>query len=149
MTAYRHTQRAPLCFLVYALAMILFVMGTAWRSETPILWTFSITGFLTLVLAASFHYLTVEDQGERLSICFGPVPLFRRSMKYEDIMSAEVGRTTILDGWGIHMSLQGGWVWNLWGRDCVVIRFKNGGRLRVGTDDADNLASYIQRRLLG
>ncbi len=22
----------------------------------------------------------------------------------------------MLDGWGIHMSLGGGWVWDLWGR---------------------------------
>jgi len=126
--------------------MILLVMGTAWRSETPILWTLSITGLLSLVLAVSFHHLTVADQGDRLSISFGPVPLFRRSVKYEDIVSAEVGRTTILDGWGIHLSLRGGWVWNLWGRDCVVIRFKNGGTLRVGTDDADNLALFIAQK---
>lgn len=127
--------------------MILLVMGTAWRSETPILWALSITGFLSLVLAASFHDLTVADQGDRLSISFGPVPLFRRSVKYEDIVSAEVGRTTVHDGWGIHLSLQGGWVWNLWGRDCVVIRFKNGGTLRVGTDDADNLAFFVAQKV--
>jgi len=48
--------------------------------------------------------------------------LFRRTIRYDDIISAEIGRTTILDGWGIHMSLRGGWVWNLWGRDCVVLQ---------------------------
>jgi hypothetical protein len=37
-----------------------------------------------------------------------------------DIGSVEIGRTLHLDGWGIHMSVRGGWVWNLWGRDCVV-----------------------------
>ncbi len=40
----------------------------------------------------------------------GPIPLFRRSVKYEDIISVEIGRTTILDGYGIHKSLRGGWV---------------------------------------
>lgn len=146
MTAYRHTQRAPLCLLVYALAVTLLVLGWLWRHETPILYVFSIAGLMILVLAASFHHLTVENQGDRLSISFGPIPMFRRPVKYEDIKRAEVGRTTILDGWGIHMSLRGGWVWNLWGRDCVVLRLKR-GTLRVGTDDAENLVAFLRKRI--
>ncbi len=145
---YRHTQRAPLCLLLYSLAVVLFVVGWFLESVPPIHILYPPLGLLLLVLAASFQYLTVEDRGERLSISFGPIPLFRRSVKYEDIVSAEVGRTTILDGWGIHLSLRGGWVWNLWGRDCVVVRLKNGGTLRLGTDDAETLAHFIQHRIL-
>ena len=142
MTSYRHTQRAPLCLLIYSLAITLLVLGWVLQNEPTIRFVFPPTGLLMLALAASFHHLTVEDQGDRLSISFGPLPLFRRSVKYEEIVSVEVGRTTILDGWGIHMSLRGGWVWNLWGRDCVVLRLKR-GVLRVGTDDAENLARFI------
>jgi hypothetical protein len=50
-----------------------------------------------------------------LVIRFGPIPLFRRTVRYADIQKVEVGRTLILDGWGIHFSIRGGWVWNLWG----------------------------------
>lgn len=145
MTTYHHTQRAPLCLMVYALAVIFVGLGWVLQDEPPIRWLFPPIGLLILILAASFHYLTVHDQGDRLSISFGPIPLFRRSVKYRDIESAEVGRTTILDGWGIHMSLRGGWVWNLWGRDCVVLRLKR-GTLRVGTDDAENLARFIEHK---
>ena len=144
MNTYRHTQRAPLCLLLYALAVVLFVVGWLLHDVPPFRFLYPP---LILVLAVSFHHLTVEDQGDRLSISFGPIPLFRRSVKYDDIISPDVGRTTILDGWGIHVSLRGGWVWNLWGRDCVVIRFKNGGTLRVGTDDADNLAGIIAQTI--
>jgi hypothetical protein len=45
----------------------------------------------------------------------------------------------------IHYSIRGGLVWNLWGRDCVVVHFKNGGVLRIGTDDAENLADFLKR----
>ncbi|MEI6541074.1 MAG: hypothetical protein WCO86_16350, partial [Planctomycetota bacterium] len=72
--------------------------------------------------------------------------LFRRSIKYADIISAEIGRTTVLDGWGIHMSPRGGWVWNLWGRDCVVLQHRK-GILRVGTDDAGNLAAFLNQKI--
>jgi hypothetical protein len=95
----------------------------------------------------AFHHLTVADQGDRLAIRFGPVPLFGRTVCYADIEKVEVGRTLILDGWGIHYSIRGGWVWNLWGRDRVVVHFKNGGTLRVGTDDAENLARFLNGKV--
>ena len=139
--------RAPLCLLVYSLAVVFLVLGLAMNTEPPIPWLFPPIGVFMLVLAASFHHLTVEDQVDRLSVSFGPVALFRRSIQYDDIISAEIGRTTILDGWGIHMSLRGGWAWNLWGRDCVVIHFKTGGVLRIGTDDAENLARVLRSKV--
>jgi hypothetical protein len=40
---------------------------------------------------------------------------------------------------------RGGWVWNIWGYDCVVIRMKR-GTLRVGTDDADGLVEFLRSR---
>ncbi len=90
--------------------------------------------------------MTVADAGDRLTIRFGPLPLFRRSVRYDLIDSVEVGKTTFLDGWGIHMSLRGGWVWNLWGWDCVVLQLRK-GTLRVGTDDAENLARFVESKI--
>lgn len=145
--AYRHTQRAPLCLLLYALALIFMAIGFFVDGVPPIRLMFPLLSLLMLVFAASFHHLTVNDNGDRLSISFGPIPLFRRSVRYEDIKTAEIGRTTFLDGWGIHMSLRGGWVWNLWGRDCVVVRFKKGGVLRIGTDDEVNLTAFLSDQI--
>jgi hypothetical protein len=129
------------------LALVFLVLGLVMNTEPPIPWLFPPIGLLMLVLAASFHHVTVEDQVDRLSVSFGPIPLFRRSIRYEDMISAEIGRTTILDGWGIHMSLRGGWVWNLWGRDCVVLQLRK-GILRVGTDDAVNLADFLSQMII-
>ena len=143
---YQHTQRAPLCLVVYAMAVLFLVLSWALRSEPVIQWVFPPVGLLILVLAPSIHHLTVEDQGDRLAISFGPIRLFRRSVSYENIESAEIGRTAILEGWGIHMSFRGGWVWNIWGRDCVVLRLRK-GTLRVGTDDAAGLAEFLNARL--
>lgn len=145
-SSYRHVQHAPLCLLLYVLAVVFFVLGWVLNTEPPIPWLFPPIGLVMLILAASFHHLTVEDQVNRLSISFGPIPLFRRSIRYDDIISAEIGRTTFLDGWGIHWSLRGGWVWNLWGRDCVVLHLRK-GILRVGTDDATNLADFLNQKI--
>jgi hypothetical protein len=145
---YSHTQTAPLCLLIYALATVFLALGWFVQDAPPIPWLFPPIGLLMLVIAASFHHLTVEDQGDVLSVRFGPIPLFRKTVQYSDIVSAEVGRTLLLDGLGIHMSIRGGWVWNIWGRDCVVVHFRNGGTLRIGTDDAEILAGFLQSRVV-
>ena len=36
--------------------------------------------------------------------------------------------------------------WNLWGRDYVVVHRKK-GVLRIGTDDAENLAGFLRKRI--
>ncbi|MFO1043285.1 MAG: hypothetical protein U0941_15940 [Planctomycetaceae bacterium] len=146
---YSHTQNAPLCLLIYALAAVFLALGWFVQDAPPIPWLFPPIGVLMLVIAASFHHLTVEDQGDVLSVRFGPIPSFRKTVKYADIVKVEVGRTLLLDGLGIHMSIRGGWVWNLWGRDCVVIGFKNGSTLRIGTDDAENLAGFLEETISG
>ncbi|MDB4650408.1 hypothetical protein OAE37_01460 [Pirellulaceae bacterium] len=128
------------------MAILFFVLVGVLRDETVIQWVFPPVGVLMLCLAGSFHHLKVEDQGEQLSIRFGPLPLFRRSVKYENIVSVKKGRTTILDGWGIHMSAGGGWVWNLWGRDCVVFQLRH-GILKLGTDDVEQLIEFLMTRL--
>jgi hypothetical protein len=140
---YSHTQKAPLCWLVYALAVVFLALGWFAPDAPPLPWLFPPIGLLMLVVAASLHHLTVEDQGDVLSVRFGPIPLFRRTVPYSDIVKVEVGRTLILDGWGIHMSIRGGWVWNLWGRDCVVLHLKK-GTLRIGTNDPETLQRFLQ-----
>jgi len=146
-SSYKHVQPAPLCLLLYALFVVFFVLGWVLKNEQPFPWFFPAIGLVVLILAAAFHHLTVEDQVDRLSVSFGPIPLFCRTIRYDDIISAEIGRTSILDGWGIHWSLRGGWVWNIWGRDCVVVRFKKGAMLRIGTDDAMCLAAFLSDRI--
>ena len=142
---YRHTQRAPLCLLIYTPGIILLIMGFVLHNEPGIRWIFPIVGTLVVVLAASFHHLTAEDGGDQLSIAFGPVPLFRRTIRYEDIESVELDRTTLIEGWGIHLSPRGGWVWNLWGRDCIALKLKK-GTLRIGTDDPEGLTGFLNER---
>lgn len=146
-SGYSHTQKAPLCLLIYALAAVFLALGYFVQDAPPIQWLFPPIGLLMLALAASIHHLTVEDQGDVLAIRFGPVPLFRRTVRYADIEKVEVGRTLLLDGWGIHLSIRGGWVWNLWGRACVVVHFKNGGTLRIGTDDAEMFAEFLRGKV--
>ncbi len=143
---YSHTQKAPLCLILYGSALACIVL-TWMVGDTMGIYIAGGVGLLIALLAPAFHHLSVVDQGDVLAIRFGPVPLSRRTVRYTDIEKVEVGRTLILEGWGIHYSIRGGWVWNLWGRDCVAVHFKNGGVLRIGTDDAGNLARSLEGKI--
>ena len=91
-------------------------------------------------------YLTIRDEDEFLALRFGPLPILRKKIRYADITSIEVGRTSILDGWGIHYVPFRGWTYNIWGFTCVRLTL---GRktVRVGTDDAEELAKMISEKI--
>jgi len=145
ITTYRHTQRGPWWLVVFILGVVFLASG--WLAPLAptriVLWVCGLTMF---PLGASLRHLTVEDAGDHLSVAFGPLRVFRKRVWYDDIVQFEKGKTTWLDGWGIHMSLRGGWVWNMWGFDCIVLRLKQ-GISRVGTDDPDGLLDLLRRRL--
>jgi len=141
---YSHTQTAPLCLILYASALLCFALAVG-VGDTPGDYIAAAVGGVLTLLGPAVHHLEVEDRGDRLAVRFGPLPLLRRSVRYTDIVTVEVGRTLVLDGWGVHYSLRGGWVWNLWGRDCVVVRLRN-GVLRIGTDDAENLTRFLETK---
>lgn len=143
--AYQHTQWAPLCLILYALAVLQFVYAWMLPHQPSTPWLLVPIGMLMLILAACFHYLRVTDLGDSLLVRFGPLPLFRRVVRYDDIVSVELGRSSLLDGWGIHWRPKRGWIWNVWGRDCVVLRMKQ-ETLWIGSDDAQNLAAFLQTR---
>ena len=60
-SGYSHTQKAPLCLLIYALAIVFLALGYFVQDAPPIPWLFPPIGVLMLVVAASFHNLSVED----------------------------------------------------------------------------------------
>lgn len=144
MLAYQHTQRGPWWLVLVLLAVTFFTVG--WFSPLlPMQIGFTILGLLIAILVVGFVDLTVEDEGDHLQIRFGPVPLFRRRVRYDEIQAVAPGRTTLLDGWGIHWNPMSGWVWNLWGRDCVVLHLRR-GKLKIGTDDRQGLIELLRSK---
>ncbi len=145
-TTYSHTQESPLCLILFGSSIPFFVLAWLAREQPIVVEIMIVAGLLLVLVGLAFHHLTVEDEGDRLAIRFGPLPFLETSVRYADIQQVEVGHTTILDGWGIHRNPWHGWVWNLWGRDCVVIH-RQQGVLRVGSDDTENLAEFLKVKM--
>ena len=145
---YEHTQRAPLYLVVYLTGGIM--AATAWTVPMPTSIALLLVGIaaIMVLLAESFRYLRVRDEGEHLGVRYGPLPLFFRRIRYADITAVEPDRTKIIDGWGIHYIVGRGWTFNLWGFDCVKLTL---GKkvIRLGTDDVENLTEFLRSRIGG
>lgn len=143
---YHHTQTGPWHFLLFSIGLLQAYLAVALRNEAPLNIIFAITASLMLVLGFSVRSLTIEDVGDGLSVRFGPLPLFKKKILYRDIASAKVTHTTLLDGFGIHYSLRGGWVWNIWGYPCVHLQFRK-GQMWLGSNEPEKLLAAIQKKL--
>ncbi len=144
---YDHRQYAPLYWMILAPAIFIGVMAFA-ASDNP-KGTFvmlSTSGFL-VATALSFRWLRVVDEVTHLAIRFGPFPLLRRRIPYANLTAAERDRSSLVDSWGIHWVPGRGWIFNLWGFDCVRLTLRNGRTTRIGTDDPDGLTSFLQQKL--
>ena len=139
---YNHTQHAPLHFIVSAPAII--CLGSAWFARgDPTAVAICVAVAFTLFLAAAMcHHLTVADEGDWLAVRFGPLPLLSKRIRYDRMTAVAPDRSSILDGWGIHYMPGKGWIYNLWGFDCVRVSLGNKA-VRVGTNDLDNLLAFL------
>ena len=143
---YAHTQRAPLHFIIDGTAAILFVAAWLSRGDPVIAPILVVSGCVVVVFALSFRYLAVVDEGDTIVLRYGPLPLFRRSIPYAEISSVTAGKSSLIDGWGIHYVPGRGWTYNLWGFDCAVV--DQGGKIiRIGSDDVENLVDFLNRRI--
>jgi hypothetical protein len=145
-TVYDHTQKAPWYLLLFAFAALFFTVAWVARAEPIAPALLLVAGLLMATLGYSFRELTVRDEDDRLAISFGPLPLFQRRIRYDDMTGVDLGRTPIMDGWGIHWKPWGGWIWSLASGPCVIIRRRR-GVIRVGTDDAERLAEFLRSRI--
>lgn len=143
---YQHTQYSPLWLMLLLISVAQITCAVLFELPGAARITLALAGALVAALALSIQYLAVEDSEDRLKISFGPVPLFRTSIVYAEIVGVDIARTRLIDGWGVHYSLGRGWLWNIWGRTCVVIHHKR-GNLLVGTDDADELIAFLRSRI--
>lgn len=143
---YDHRQGAPLYRLLLIPALLLAFLSLTVGNERDATLLLALSGVMGL-FAFSFQWLEVRDQGRYLGVRYGPIPLFGKRFRYAEIMAAQPDRTSFIDGWGIHWVPGRGWTYNLWGFDCVRLTLKNGRTVRIGTDDPEGLAAFLQQRL--
>jgi len=143
--SYDHTQRGPIHLILLGLAAVLLV--SAWLVHVPEGRTIlAIVAAVLAFFAFCFRSLRVRDAGDHLQLSYGPLPLFKKRLDYGRMRAVAPARSDVLDGGGIHFVPGRGWVFNLWGFDCVRIQLE-GGVVRVGSDDVPGLVAFLERRI--
>lgn len=133
---YEHTQRSPRILLLFGLAgagvlAALALPSTRALALGPRL-TLAASALALFGSGAIFSTLTITVDDERLAWHYG-AGLFQKSVPLSEIVSAEPTTTMRLEGWGIHLTTRG-WLYNVAGRQAVLVTLRDGKRFMLGTD---------------
>lgn len=144
MLPYRHTQIGWVIIIGLTVpSLVAWAMRdlVAELADPAAAWL--LPGFIGLMvlLMVMFGSLTVEVDEERILIRFGP-GVVRKRWSAAEIESAEVVRTKLWHGWGIHLTPQG-WLYNVSGFDAIRIRLVGGKSKLIGTDEPAHLLGAL------
>lgn len=149
---YRHSQNAVWTFWSLLLSGLMIAGLAAYLMPEPTMGlalALLILALVVPVLLILFR-LTVTIDDEAIHLCFG-IGLIRKAIPLDNVLSCEVVRNQPWWGWGIRLFFDGlipaGWLYNVDGLDAVELEMKNGSRLRIGTDEPDELQVAVLRRL--
>jgi hypothetical protein len=137
---YEHTQKLPENIITAATVggLVLGLTPPGWILRLATLGVMGTAGVM-------MKSLTVIIDSTQINIAFGK-NIVKKTYSLRDIQSAKAIRTTPLQGWGIHW-IGNGWLYNIYGLDAVEVRFINGKRVYIGTDEPKDLTAAINQRL--
>ncbi|MEA2764433.1 MAG: hypothetical protein QOK07_837 [Gemmatimonadaceae bacterium] len=139
---YKHTQVGYLV-LVVMLVAALGIFGLAPRGPLPVT---VIVAALLIISAVLFSSLTVEIGDGELRFHFGP-GFWRKRYPLAEVTDAEVALSSWWEGWGIRLTPRG-MLYNVSGTRAVEIKLRSGRRLRIGTDEPEELVQAIRAAIV-
>ena len=142
---YSHTQRSAAAVFLFCLAALvpigLLLSGALSTADAGARITALAVAAVMAISAFAFSSLTVMVRDGQLSWWFGP-GIVKKTVPLSTIVSAEPTTTSILNGRGIHLTGRG-WLYNVGGRQAVLVTQQDGKRFLLGTDEPDSLAHVI------
>ena len=145
---YQHTQRGPWSFVLLAITAVnLTLAARLWGNEPAwAAWLLLGVALLMTFLAFCCQSLTTTVSETSLRVHFGPIPLLGKKVALEQVVSVRPGKSSVLDGWGVHWTPGRGWIYNMWGFDCLSIHLGT-SHFRVGTNDPDQLREVLEKAI--
>ncbi|PKB16547.1 hypothetical protein [Flavobacterium sp. 5] len=103
--------------------------------------TFAIFPLVVLFL---FLYMRLETEIDQNEIRIKFIPLVKKTFKWEDVKSATVLNYRFV-GYGIRLFTSYGTVYNTKGNKGLAIELKNGDKILIGTQKANELTKIIEK----
>lgn len=127
----------------------LFTLGSQYLAGMPVAsWMALSVPLVNAIVLVFLGSLTIQIDATHLQWRFGWLGWPCWKLTLADIQSVEAVTTTFIDGWGIKKTRQG-MLYNASGTQAIRLQLRNGKSLRLGTQDAQRLLSYISPRLNG
>lgn len=145
---YKHTQIGWVQIFVVGGLLVVLACATARIPGPQALGGELLLRGIGLVLVfclVIFGSMTVTVNNVAVTVQFGPGPI-RKTIELAEIGSCRPVRNRWWWGWGIRR-VPGGWLYNVSGFDAVELVMKDGRVFRIGSDEAQALADFIQRKL--
>lgn len=98
-----------------------------------------------IIISALFCTLTIKIEDGIIYWYFGPY-FWKKRVRLSEVVRAEIVHNSWWYGWGIR-SIKRGWLYNVSGFKAVQIELKNGKRVRLGTDQPENLKMAIDNEI--
>src|SRR5690606_25880125 len=128
------TYLLAVCALVILSAIMIGVVPVI---LIPLFMIFTLLALVNVL----FSSLTVAISGDLLEFWFG-ARVWHRKFLLTKIAGCHVVKNSWWYGWGIRWTPHG-WLYNVAGPMAVEILFKNGKKIRVGSDEPVTLAEAI------
>lgn len=143
---YQHTQKGGFWFyfaiVVFSLVYVVLIAGAVNRPIEDIdRFAFAVIPIFGVYIIIMMSGLTVTIDAHSVRIRFGP-GVFWKTYSLTDISECRPVRSGWWWGYGVRWYIRG-WLYNIAGMDAVEVFFKSGKQIRIGTDDAEQLAAAI------
>ncbi len=142
---YDHTQKGRLHWFLYPIVAGMLWATIAMGYHPVATYVLPASALLMVLLTLTSRDLNVRDEGHGVLVQFGPLHVFRKRFEYKDIVEVRADRSTWVDGWGAHWNPRRGWIWNVWGFDCVHLTFADKRVFRIGTDEPEKLSAFLKK----
>ncbi len=95
-------------------------------------WAFVLMSSLTVM---------IDETAVRLRFGCG---MWRKTIQLDKVSRVRPVNNTIGNGWGIHYIGNRCWLYNIAGMDAVELRLTDGKKVRIGTDEPEQLAEAVR-----
>ncbi|MFW6056861.1 MAG: hypothetical protein ACOC9B_06095 [Chloroflexota bacterium] len=119
---------------------LLILMGSVFESGGH--WSSVLVLLVIVVAMLTYSRLTVTVTDEVLDLRFG-TPLIHKRYRLKDIKSSRTIRNRWFYGWGTRITPHG-WLYNVSGLDGVEVEFESGKKIRIGTNEPQQLDAAIR-----
>jgi len=129
--------------LVMVLACALVFMSL---DLTPLLKTIILIGIVISTLPIFLiKLLRLKTEFDTQEIRMNFSPLSKKVFKWSDIESAKLIDYGFVGGWGIRMMTKYGTVYNTQGSEGLLLKFKNGKSVVIGTQRSEDLQRFLDK----